>query len=163
MHNRVLFSVGSNLGNKKQNIINSITYLQNIGVSELIISSYYLTEPVGNKEQEYFLNIAAVGHTKLSSNILLFLCKSIEYSVGRRLSKKWSERVLDIDIVIFGELIINSKNLTIPHTQFRQRKFVLVPASEIDEKLMDPVSNKNIRDLLQECTDTSQISIYKKL
>lgn len=154
MKQQVLLSLGSNLGNKNANINAAVYYLIEGNIlSNVRVSSFYETEPFGNPEQDWFLNIAVAGQTKLSPYQLLFSCKNIEFIIGRRKKQHWTEREIDIDILLFENRIINEKYLSIPHKYFCERRFVLLPSSEIMPQMQHPIQQKTITDLLKICND----------
>lgn len=156
-----LLSIGANLGNREKSIREAVKLLNN--VEELTISkisSLYETEPVGVTEQPWFLNLALIGKTSLGLNVAIQLCKSIEYLLGRQTREKWTEREIDIDIVFFGDTIIDSEKLSVPHPRMQERLFVLIPADEIASDFVHPVLNKTIRQLLNNCPDKSVVRRY---
>jgi 2-amino-4-hydroxy-6-hydroxymethyldihydropteridine diphosphokinase len=113
-------------------------------------SSIYDTEPVGNSEQPRFLNMVCQVKTMLNAADLLVLVKGIERKMGRIPSRPNSPRPIDIDILFFGNQVINNPELTIPHPRLVQRAFVLVPLVEIDATMVHPVNNKTAGELLKE-------------
>lgn len=156
----VLLSLGSNLGDKRFNIDNAIKLLKdNKILYDVTVSSYYLTEPLEVKNQPEFLNAALIGKTSLGIYELLEFCKSIEYLHNRKKKERWTARELDLDIIFFGDSIIKEKNIEIPHTRMQDRRFVLVPASEIAANYLHPILRKTIKELLAECNDNTVVKI----
>lgn len=155
---KVLLSLGSNKGDSFRNISESVDLLIK---SEIIckaqVSLYYKTSPVGYEEQNDFLNSALIGETGYSPQQLLFLLKSVEYLIGRKKRERWHEREIDIDILLFGNEIINLKSLKIPHIEFHNRKFALLPANEIAPDFFHPVLKKNINQLLREYNGNEKV------
>ena len=149
---KILLSLGSNIGNRFENINNAIKLISEICKVQKI-SSFYETEPFGNVNQPWFINIVAIIETDLSAEILLFLFKTIEFEIGRRKTEMWTERIIDIDILLYDDILRELENLTIPHKFLHQRKFVLIPAFEIAEDFVHPLFNKSIRELNEECKD----------
>jgi 2-amino-4-hydroxy-6-hydroxymethyldihydropteridine diphosphokinase len=159
---RVLLSLGSNIGDKNTYIRKAIRYIEKSGfLSDILISSFYQTEPFGIKEQEWFLNAAISGDCDVSPKELFELIKGIELMLGRKSRQKWHEREIDIDILIFGECLIESEELTIPHKGLALRKFVLVPSAEIEPDLVNPSDGRTIRSLLDSCPDDSKVVIQQ--
>ena len=156
----VLLSLGSNIGNKRFHIENAVNLLQKTSIlRDIKLSSFYLTEPVGVENQSDFLNAALIGKTKVNIYELLEFCKTIEHYHNRKKKERWAARELDLDIIFFGNSIIKEKELEIPHPRMQERRFVLVPASEIAADYLHPILKKTIRELLEECSDISLVRI----
>jgi GTP cyclohydrolase-4 len=145
----VYLGIGSNMGDRKENIEKAIDYLsQKIRVTEK--SSVYDTEPVGIREQPRFLNMVCQVKTMLKAADLLVLAKAIERKLGRMPGKRNSPRPLDIDILFYGDEVINTPELRIPHPRLTHRAFVLVPLAEIAPTLVHPVNRKSAREMLKD-------------
>lgn len=158
VYKQVLLSLGSNIGDKQQYLelaIESIV-LEN-SFHNVQVSSVYETEPIGFTEQDSFLNIALCLWTLMSPMEVFSLCKEIEQKLGRTKRQQWREREIDIDIVLFGDKVIQTEILTIPHTAMHQRKFVLAPAAEIAPFMVHPIIKKSIVELYEECSDDSSV------
>lgn len=150
--------MGSNIGEKKLFLEKAIAELVSVGSFHNIqVSSLYETEPLGYTEQDSFLNIALTFWTMLSPIDVYQHCKKIETKLGRKQRKKWREREIDIDIILFGDEIIESDLLTIPHLAMHERKFVLTPSLEIAAHLIHPRFKKTIQELYNECSDDSSV------
>lgn len=154
----VYLSLGSNLGNRIQNLKLGI---KKIGaadkISILMISSVYETDPVGYKNQSQFLNLVLKVSTSLNPLPLLERLLAIEEKMGRKRSEKWGSRNIDIDILLYDDLIVNSDRLTIPHPRMHERRFVLVPLAQIAPKLLHPLLKKTVSKLLESCEDNSKV------
>ena len=150
--------LGSNLGDRARNIRKALKMLNKAdGVSVLAISSLYETEPEGYEDQGWFVNAVAQINTDSSPNELLGLCKKIEREMGRKKTVRWGPREIDLDILLYDRLRLNSPNLVIPHPRMRQRAFVLAPLAEIDGSILHPVLDKTIEALLVELQTTKSV------
>lgn len=160
--NRILLSLGTNLGNRESTLQNVVNVLKKSDfLSEVEVSKYYQTEPVGYIEQPDFLNIAFSANTNIDLFQLIYLLKSIEYLFGRKKRQKWHQREIDIDIILFGDTILISEQLTIPHKAMHLRRFVLLPALDISPEMLHPLFDKSIKQLLEECNDDAIVEIYR--
>ena len=141
--------LGSNLGDRQENLDKALEYLsQRLRVAET--SSVYDTEPVGNPEQPRFLNMVCQVKTMLKAEDLLVLAKGIERKMGRMPGKLNSPRPIDIDILFYGNEVIDTPELVIPHPKLIYRAFVLVPLAEIVPTLVHPINGKTVKELLKE-------------
>ncbi len=157
-NNIVILSLGSHLGDRISNIKAAVELLLDSKIIiNPIISSYYQTEPYGVKEQNAFINIAIKAETYFSPNEFLFLCKSIEYLLNRKKRQHWGEREIDIDIIFYGNEVIKTDLLIIPHKEMHKRNFVLVPLKEICPDYIHPVLFKSIDELASECEDEGEV------
>lgn len=152
---------GSNLGERAANIANAITLLENQGVKSIKLSSLYETEPWGNTNQATYLNQVGKFRTALSPSKLMQTILEIEKDMGRVRTIKWEPRIIDIDILFYGNQIISQSDLKIPHPELEKRKFALTPMAEIAPDLMHPVLKKNIKELLAECTDSMSVNFFE--
>jgi len=159
----VVLAFGSNIGNRRKNISRAISLLQESNLlNSSKISSFYETEPVGVKNQDWYINAAVTGTTTMPLNNLMELCKSIEYSIGRKSRDRWAPREIDIDIIFYGDMTLETTNLTVPHTSMHERKFVLQPVAEIAGSVLHPKFKKTINQLLEECNDSSEVQLISK-
>jgi len=158
---RVFLGLGSNVGDRYNFIINAIKEIEKIQSVKLISSSsVYETEPWGNKEQNRFLNSVVEVDANLEPLKLFRELKRVEKKLGRVKNIKWAEREIDIDILFYDDDIIQNDTLEIPHHEIENRRFVLVPLEEIASKLIHPVLNKTISELLETTDDISEVDMY---
>ena len=130
----VILSIGSNLGDRKGNIEEAVRMLGGLeGTKVLKVSGMYETEPVGYEDQPYFLNICVLVNTMQSPMELLDSIHEIENILKRKREIRWGPRTIDIDIITYGDLNIDTEELQIPHPRYRQRAFVLKPLADITE------------------------------
>jgi 2-amino-4-hydroxy-6-hydroxymethyldihydropteridine diphosphokinase len=142
--------IGSNLGNREENCKKAITLLEQKGVKVTKRSSIYETEPWGIKEQPKFINMVVEVETHLKPEDLLKTIKGVEIALGRRENMRWGPRIIDLDILLYNDLILKTHDLEIPHPGTKDREFVLRPLAEIAPDKMHPVLKKSIRELLDE-------------
>jgi 2-amino-4-hydroxy-6-hydroxymethyldihydropteridine diphosphokinase len=143
----VAIALGSNLGDRGAYLRDGLTALAMV-VAELQTSGFHDTEPVGVGVQPQFLNAAAVGKTTMPAGRLLEYLLAIERSHGRERPVPGAARTLDLDLILFGNLIASSAKLAVPHPRFRERRFVLAPLAEVAGDWVDPVSGVTVADLL---------------
>jgi len=147
----VYLGLGSNLGNRQDNLDMALGFLsQRLRVEK--VSSPYDTEPVGNIEQPRFLNLVCQVYTRLAPTGLLSLAKGIETKLGRAPGISNAPRPIDIDILFYGDQIIETPELAIPHPRLTERAFVLIPLAEIAPDLVHPVKGKTIKELVKRVT-----------
>ncbi len=146
MRKRVYLSLGSNVGDREANLNSAIARLETIG--EIVaVSSFYETEPVEVAAQPWFLNCAVAVETEKMPKQLLAAILDIEQQMGRRRVRKKGPRTIDIDILLFGNSIVDTQGLTVPHPAMHQRRFVLEPLAEIAPEVRHPVFKRTIREL----------------
>ena len=146
---RVAIALGSNLGDRRAHLDYAVSRLRE-SISNLRVSSYHETEPVGVAgRQPAFLNAAAVGDTQASAREILAALLAIERERGRERPFQNAARTLDLDLILLGTLVTDGAELTIPHPRFRERRFVLEPLAEIAPDLVDPVTGSTVGELLE--------------
>lgn len=133
----VYLGLGSNLGDREANIRGAVDALQAAGLEMVVLSTLRETSPVGPPQPD-FINAVVAMRTDLAPTTLLATVKRIETDLGRTPSQKWGPRVIDIDILLYGDLMIESEELTIPHPELTHRGFVIVPLLELDPNLELP-------------------------
>jgi 2-amino-4-hydroxy-6-hydroxymethyldihydropteridine diphosphokinase len=155
---KVFILAGSNLGDREAHLAHAVASLAEAG-TVAHTSSVYETEPVGYPDQAWFLNQAIEMDTRLTPHGLLCLCQSVEASRGRVRYFANGPRTLDLDILLFGDMVVNDKDLIIPHPRMAERRFVLVPLAQIAADIVHPVFKQSIRSLLEHCPDSAGISL----
>ena len=149
MQSTVYFSLGSNLGDRYSNLSESVSLIESHVGEIKSISSIYKNLAQGFIG-DYFYNCCVKVLTSYKPSELIDIILSIEKTIGRKIrnTQKYESRKIDIDIILYDDLIVEEKNLTIPHPRYTQRSFVLVPLLEIDNKLVDPKSKIMIKELI---------------
>jgi 2-amino-4-hydroxy-6-hydroxymethyldihydropteridine diphosphokinase len=146
MPNIAYLSLGSNIGDRAAQLQDALTRLSAAG-RVVAVSSFYETEPVEFTQQSWFLNCAVALETAKTPQQLMAAILVIEVQMGRRRAQNKGPRSIDIDILLFGDTIVDSTELTIPHPAMHQRRFVLEPLAEIAPEVQHPVLKKTIREL----------------
>lgn len=146
MHKIVYLSIGSNLGDREENLRTAIGKLAEFG-NVLAVSSYYETEPVEVTAQPWFLNCAVKLETEKMPRQLISAILSLEQGMGRQRRLNKGPRTIDIDVLLFGSSIIKVPSLTVPHPRLHERRFVLEPLAEIAPDARHPVFKRSMREL----------------
>lgn len=145
---QVLLSVGGNLGDRRENLRRALALVAaDTRVRVVSVSNTYETTPLGVVNQPDFINLAAAVETDLAPADLLEFLKTVERALGRVAGERWGARPVDLDIVLCGDLVLDTPVLTVPHPEFRKRAFVLSPLAEIAPDARDPVSGRTIAEL----------------
>ncbi|MFC2099414.1 2-amino-4-hydroxy-6-hydroxymethyldihydropteridine diphosphokinase [Candidatus Bipolaricaulota bacterium] len=153
----VYLGLGSNLGSREEQITKGIGRLESQGVNIDRRSSLYETEPVGVEDQPWFLNQVIRGRTELPPSDLLAACKRIERELGRTDAIRFGPRNLDIDILLYGDTVIDENELEVPHKRMEERRFVLIPLLEIAPDLRDPRSGASYADILNRLDEGKKV------
>jgi len=146
----VYIGIGSNLGDRHNNCLRAIELMKQNGLSVAKQSLVHETAPWGLTEQPAFLNMAVEAETGLAPLELLGLLKKIEKDMGRQETVRWGSRIIDLDILLYDDIILKTDALVIPHPLMHEREFVLDPLAELAEDLIHPVLKKRIGDLRKE-------------
>jgi len=161
--NNIFLGLGSDTGNRTENLAKARSLIGEYFGKIVMASSIYETEPWGFESDTKFLNQVIEIESGLSSPELLDEIIRVETLMGRKRSiRGYESRVIDIDILFYGDKIINDKSLSIPHPHLHERKFVLVPLDEIAPGFIHPVLNKSVRELLEICRDKGEVNLYAK-
>lgn len=152
---RVYLGLGTNLGNRQANLHEALRRLGALG-RVVATSAIYETAPWGVKEQPAFLNMACALETRRRVATLLRAIKRIEQEMGRQKTVRYGPRLIDIDILLYGGLVVQTPELTIPHVGLHERAFVLAPLNDIAPDVIHPVLHKTVR-ALAEAVDRSEV------
>lgn len=150
---------GSNLGDREENIRRAVERLSE-SVCGIQTSSLYETEPWGYLDQPKFLNMVCRCLIRLEPEELLSVCKGLEILAGREPSFKYGPRVLDVDILAYGDLVMETGSLAIPHSALHERVFVLAPLAEIAPQWRHPILNKTAAELLEQVNGTEGVRLW---
>ena len=147
----VYFSLGTNLGNKEQNLRFAVQYIEKRIGKVISLSAFYATAPWGFSSEHTFLNAAACVETLLPPLSVLHLTQEIEREIGRThksVGGVYSDRGIDIDLLLYGDRVLDTPELKLPHPLMHERRFVMEPLAEIAPDLVHPILKKKMRELL---------------
>ncbi|MDR1621215.1 MAG: 2-amino-4-hydroxy-6-hydroxymethyldihydropteridine diphosphokinase [Synergistaceae bacterium] len=155
-------SVGSNLGNRLANLRTALRHLRNTAELEVVqTSDVFETAPWGVTDQPYFLNACILVKCALPPEELLTLLKGIEAKMGRRVERRWGQRVIDIDILTMDSLVCDTPNLHIPHKDMHRRGFVLVPLAQILPCWVHPVTGRRVDEMAPLFRDPEPVRVCR--
>ena len=154
----VFIGIGANLGPVHENFTRALRSIE-LRARVVAVSSLYESDPVGPQDQPKFTNAVVKAETELSPFELLDYLKTIEKEIGRKKTKRWGPRVIDLDIIFYGNLVISTDSLVIPHPRAHERRFVLEPLLEIEPDAWHPAKNMAVRDICSGLGDSQGISI----
>jgi 2-amino-4-hydroxy-6-hydroxymethyldihydropteridine diphosphokinase len=144
----VYLGLGSNMGDREASLRTALDQLDAPDFRLRRVSSFYETEPIGFREQGWFLNLAAEFETELLPEQLLNRMQKIEMGMGRTRTVANGPRTIDIDILLYGEVVMKTEGLEIPHPRYRERRFTLAPLAELNPGLTDPVTGLTMAEML---------------
>lgn len=159
---RIVLSLGSNIEPREEHLKKAIAEIADWSESALKVSNMYTTEPVGFRSEKDFLNLAVLFETSCSPAELLAKIHAVESKMGRiRTPGRVEDRIIDMDILFYDDLILNTDELSIPHPRLHERSFVLTPLLDIVPDLVHPILHKTIWELYDECKDLSEVRIVE--
>lgn len=145
----VYLGLGSNVGDSEALLRSALDALNGPDLKLLRVSSVYETEPIGLRDQRWFLNLAAEFETNLFPKQLLHRIHKVEKELGRRRTAlRNGPRTIDIDILLYGSFVVQTDELAIPHPRYRERRFALAPLAELNPQLRDPVTHRTVAEML---------------
>src|SRR5882762_4940289 len=159
----VYLSLGSNLGNRAENLRSAMDELPHAGVAITRVSSFYETEPVDLREQPWFLNCVVEAETHFDPFMLLRALREIEMKMGSKKLVAKGPRLIDMDILLYGSETIDTPALQAPHPRMHLRRFVLVPLAEIAPGLKHPAWHDSVAGLLACTVDSSAVKLWRSL
>ena len=161
VHTRIFIGLGSNLGDREKYLSDALFELQKSKIHTVRESAIYASEAWGVRDQAPFLNQVVEVRTHLFPRALLQSLKSIENTMGRISRKKWHEREIDLDLLYYGNQIIDQPDLRVPHLFVRKRRFVLLPLCQIAPDFVDPETGETIEKIFNATADDSEVRLFK--
>ena len=160
--NDIFLLTGGNMGDRKANLQHAFELIEKNAGTITKVSRIYETAPWGNTEQPAFLNQVLWISSHLSPQQLLLRLLTIELELGRKRAEKMGPRLIDIDILLYGNEVISEPDLIVPHPRIAERRFVLTPLNEIAPDVVHPLLQKTISELLASCPDRLEVKLYEK-
>lgn len=160
MQNEVYLLLGSNLGNREKQLAEALQKVESQTGTILKASSIYETQAWGKTDQSAFLNQVVMVSSLFSPHELLMKLLKLEEDLGRQRNELWGPRIIDLDILFFGDSVVHQPDLVIPHPEIAKRRFTLVPLVEIAPDFVHPLLKKTSRQLLAECTDPLEVKRF---
>lgn len=157
---RCYLALGSNLGDRVAHLKAAVADLPEHGVEVVRSASVYSTEPQGIRSQPWFLNTVVEVATELDPEALMRVCLEVESSRGRERQLPNGPRTLDIDIIFFGDRVVQTAGLTIPHPRYAERRFVLEPLAEIAADHIDPSRGRTVGDIVRQVQDSGTVTPF---
>ncbi|MBL0744940.1 2-amino-4-hydroxy-6-hydroxymethyldihydropteridine diphosphokinase [Chryseolinea lacunae] len=161
MNNAVFLLLGTNLGSRRDNLNAAVRAIENEIGKIVRASSVYETAAWGKTDQPSFYNQVLEIETALLSTALMTALLAVETQLGRERHERWGERIIDVDMLYYGQEIVSTQRLTLPHPQLQNRRFTLVPLCEIAPEFVHPVFQKTNRELLDKCPDQLAVNIVQ--
>jgi 2-amino-4-hydroxy-6-hydroxymethyldihydropteridine diphosphokinase len=153
----IYLALGSNIGDREENLRQAVRRLREVGVLVKRLSSMYETEPVDYVDQDWFLNAALEAETVLSPSELLGRMREIEFAMGSKKPFAKGPRLIDLDILLYGDETLDEPDLQVPHPRMLERRFVLVPLAQIAPTYQHPSWHGTVAEILQETPDRSEV------
>ena len=157
---RIVLGLGSNMGDRENHLREALASLQQRQITVRRSASLYLTEPRDYTDQPWFINTVAEVDTDLDPLELLKCCLRIEREAGRHSGSIPRATPIDLDILFYGDLQIQTADLIVPHSRYADRRFVLAPLAELAPDFRDPISGITIQQLLERCPDSGEVRLY---
>jgi 2-amino-4-hydroxy-6-hydroxymethyldihydropteridine diphosphokinase len=153
--------IGANIGSPVEQCRDAVLRLSDVpGITVLRTSSLYRTEPVGPQGQDWFINAVSELRVRISPRKLFEALKTIEKLMGRTEETRWGPRVIDLDLLLYGQSVINEEGLVVPHPELHKRRFVLEPLCEIASYTIHPLFNVSARGLLDRLSENGRVELY---
>jgi 2-amino-4-hydroxy-6-hydroxymethyldihydropteridine diphosphokinase len=157
--NQAVLLLGTNQGDRRQNLLKAITLIEIETGKVTAASGIYETAAWGDENQDAYYNQVLVTATQLEAGMLMQALLNIEKEMGRTRLRKWEPRIIDIDILFFNSDVIREKDLTIPHPLLQDRRFTLIPLAEVLPDFIHPLLKKSTEELLELCFDKGEVKI----